>query len=164
MDKDGDQSIAAATQSVLVKIPVQIEIKPGDSDPSLNLASNGRIAVALFTTSEFDAHSVNVSTVVFAGATAVHWSYEDVDRDGDLDLLMHFETQETNLRAIYTDLLMDDANLDGILDSTRQRADVSLTGKSTDDLTLEGSDQLNLFLSGKKLRELLDQLHDEGLL
>jgi len=163
VDKDGGQS-PAATHSILVKIPVQIEVKPGDSDPALNLGSNGLIAVAVFTTTEFDARTINPGTVLFAGAQAVQWSYEDVDLDGDLDLVMHFETQKTNLQAVYTDLLLADFGLDDVLDSTRQAATVTLTGKTTDGLTLEGSDELNLFLSGKKLRELLDRLHADGSL
>jgi hypothetical protein len=163
VDKDGGESVPA-THTILVKIPVQIDIKPGDTDPSLNLASNGRIAVAVYTTAEFDARTIDASTVVFAGAHAVKWSYEDLDSDGDLDLVLHFETQKTNLQAVYTDLLLADFGLDDVLDSTRQEAAVTLTGETTDGLMLEGSDELNLFLSGKKLRDLLDKLHAQGML
>ncbi|MHB8900342.1 MAG: LamG-like jellyroll fold domain-containing protein [Thermoguttaceae bacterium] len=143
---------------------VRIDVKPGDSDPSLNLASNGKIAVVLFGTSQFDARSVNTSSVVFAGASAVKTSFEDVDHDGNLDAVLHFETQQTNLQALYVDLLLDDANADGVLDSTRQLAEVTLNGQTTDNLSFLGADQLNLFLAGKQLRTLLDQLYAEGLL
>ena len=153
-----------ATHDILVKIPVQIEIKPGSDDPSVNIGSNGLIAVAMFSTSEFNVETVNLDTVIFAGATVANSVYEDFDADGDLDLIMHFYTQETNLDEIYQDLLLNDLDLDGILDSTQQTALITLRCETNDGSTVEGSDELNLFLSGKKLRELLDQLFAEEVL
>jgi hypothetical protein len=35
--------------------------------------------------------------VEFAGAAPERWTSEDVDGDGDLDLLFHFETEKLNL-------------------------------------------------------------------
>ena len=86
----------------------QIDVKPGSDPNSINLASNGVIAVAIFTTDDFDASQVDASTVVFAGANAVHSALEDVDGDGDLDMILHFRVQETNLADIYAQLLADD--------------------------------------------------------
>ena len=54
-------------------LSVEIDVKPGSDPNSINLASNGVIAVAIFTTADFDASLVNASTVVFAEASAVHW-------------------------------------------------------------------------------------------
>ena len=121
------------------------------------MTSNGEIAVAIFTTADFDAAQVDVSTVFF-GAMAVKSALEDVDGDGDLDMVLHFLTQDTNLADIYAQLLLDDADADGVLDSTRQTVEVALTGETLDDQLFEGSDELNLFLSGKALRDLLDEL------
>ncbi|MBI3469638.1 MAG: hypothetical protein HY000_42100, partial [Planctomycetes bacterium] len=42
--------------------------------------------------------------------------------------------------------------------STRQTAEVAVTGQTLDDVLFSGSDQINLFLSGRALRELLDDL------
>ena len=139
---------------------VRIDVKPD----SVNLASNGKIAVTIFTTADFDAAQVDVDSVAFAGAHAVSSSLEDVDHDGDLDRVLLFNTQDTDLRQVYQDLLADDADADGVLDSTRQVARVHLTGETLADEAFEGYDYLSLFLSGKSLRDLLDQMHRDGLL
>ena len=82
---------------------------------------------------------------------------EDVDGDGDLDMVLHFRVQDTNLLAIYEQLLFDDLE-DRVLDWSHQQAEVSLTGQTVDDVVFEGFDQLDLFLSGKALRSLLAEL------
>ena len=82
---------------------------------------------------------------------------EDVDRDGDLDLVLHFDLQETNLVEVYSQMLLDDVDDDGILDSTRQEATESLTGETTDGTQFLGSGEVDLFFSGRALRDLLDQ-------
>ena len=74
---------------------------------SVNLASNGVITVALVTTATFDAALVDVGSVVFAGAHVHQSALEDVDGDGDLDRVLHFRTQDTNLRALYEQLLAE---------------------------------------------------------
>ena len=74
-----------------------IDIKPGSYPNSINLASRGMIAVAVLTTDSFDATTVDPVTVTFADAIPVRWSTEDVDGDGDLDLVFQFKTQELNL-------------------------------------------------------------------
>jgi hypothetical protein len=49
------------------------------------------------TTNSFDAGIVDPDTVLFASATPVRWTLEDVDGGGDLDLLFHFKMQELSL-------------------------------------------------------------------
>jgi hypothetical protein len=77
-----------------------------------------------------------------------------------LDLVLHFRTQETYLDEVYAQLVEDDVNADGILDSKQQRAEASLFGKTLSGDALVGSDEVNLFLSGTQLRDLLDELFD----
>ena len=144
-------------------LSVEIDIKPGSDLNPVNLASNGVIAVAIFTTADFDASLVNASTVVFAEASAVHGALEDVDGDGDLDMVLHFRVQDTNLADWYARLLAEDIE-DGVLDSNHQTASVSLTGKTATDEYFAGFDDVDLFLSGKNLRDFLKELAAAGLI
>ena len=74
-----------------------IDIKPGNEQNNINLKSNGVVPVAILTTDNFDAVTVDPATAQFAGATPERWKLEDVDDDGDNDMLFHFRTQELNL-------------------------------------------------------------------
>ena len=89
---------------------------------------------------------------------------EDVDGDGDLDMILHFQVQDTNLADIYAALLADDIDADGILDTNRQTTAVSLFGETLGGEEIVGTDEVDLFFSGKALRELLDELTLAGVL
>src|SRR5262249_17883679 len=116
------------------------------------------INVAVFSSATFDATTVDVASVLFAGASAYKWSLQDVNRDGKLDLVLQFRIDSTDLRERYGALLLADAS-DGKLDSTRQQAKLLLTGSPQDGLSGEGLDAATLFESGKDLRELLAALN-----
>ncbi len=76
--------------------------------------------------------------------------------------MLHFRTQDTNLRALYEQILADDLDGDGVLDLTHQEFALSLTGQTVDEVYFEGFDGLDLFLSGKSLRDLLLDLAAAG--
>lgn len=93
---------------------VEIDIKPGSDPNSINCNNpNETISVAILSTSvasgdglDFDATTVNHTTVMFEGASETHTDKktgeprrheEDVDEDGDTDLLLHFRLGDTNL-------------------------------------------------------------------
>jgi hypothetical protein len=102
LDTNGDYSlvISGVTLSVL---QVNIEIKPGSGDRApVNPRSKGNIPVALLSSGEFNALEVNMKSLSF-GATGDEKSLtrcgkdgEDVNSDGRLDLVCHFENQLTN--------------------------------------------------------------------
>lgn len=66
---------------------------------------NGVIPVQILSTDTFDATQVDHNSVMFAGAMETHTSKsgekkrheEDVDNDGDMDLVLHFRSNEVNI-------------------------------------------------------------------
>jgi hypothetical protein len=133
---------------------VAINIAP----ESLNLDSSGLLTFFIYGAADISAAQIDVSTVRFDGAAATHSSLLDANHDGLLDLQLKFRRQDTALLELYGELLIADRDADGILDTTRQVAGIEVTGKTADNRLFAGSDNLTLFLSGRKLRDLLDSL------
>jgi hypothetical protein len=111
-------------------LKISLDIKPGGFPNSINPSSRGNIPVAILTTDAtdntgpFDATTVDPGTVRLgpAGAGAARYSLEDVDGDGDIDLLLHFNTQDTGIQC-------------GDLSAT-------LTGKTFDGREIQGTDAI----------------------
>ncbi|MHC4438361.1 MAG: hypothetical protein ACYS3S_13455 [Planctomycetota bacterium] len=78
-------------------IEVQIDIKPGNEQNNINLNSKGVVPVAVLTTDDFDAATVDPATALLAGAAPERWKLEDIDGDGDDDVIFHFRMQELDL-------------------------------------------------------------------
>ncbi len=105
---------------------LEIDIKPGSDPNAVNPRDRGVIPVAILTTEDFDAATVSPSTVRFGPdeASMIHRSghLKDVDADGDLDLVLHFRTQETGIACGDTE--------------------ATLTGETFDGQPLQGSDSI----------------------
>lgn len=83
---------------------IGIDIKPGNSSNSINLGSKGTIPVAIFCTVDFDATTVDPTTVTLAdpevkvrGQGTSMASEEDVNGDGLRDLVVHVQTEGLDL-------------------------------------------------------------------
>jgi len=119
------RDLASAEIYFASALSVSIDIAPGSDMNSVN-CSNGRgvIPVAILSTVAFDATSVDHSTVTFEGASETHVDKatglgrrheEDVDQDGDLDLVFHFRYTETSLTCSSTNATLMGATFDGRL-------------------------------------------------
>jgi hypothetical protein len=94
---------------------VDIDIKPGGSPNSINLRSRGKVPVAILSSDTFDAASVDPASVFFAGAPALSTGigFEDVNGDGRLDLILHFNTGSLNLVQSSTEACITGLTFEG---------------------------------------------------
>ena len=104
---NGDADAFVAKLSAVAVVSVHIDIKPGSAQNPINLRSHGLIPVAILSTPTFDARTVVATSVCFGDAgnasqrdcTEAHGKRHvaDVNGDGRLDLLFHFEVKETGI-------------------------------------------------------------------
>lgn len=98
-------------------ILVEVHIKPGSDFNSINPNSEGVIPVAILTTEDFDATTIDPLSVEFGPneTMGAHGKghIEDVDEDGDLDLILHFKTQETGIQCGDTEAILTGETFSG---------------------------------------------------
>ena len=103
---------------------ISIDIKPCADLNSINLKSKGKIPVAVLTTDDYDVLEIDPVTIEFAGANPLKWAFEDVDYDGDIDLILHFNTQELTL--------------------TEGDTEATLIGETVAGVPIEGTDSIKI--------------------
>lgn len=99
---------------------VSIDIKPGSETNPINPKSRGNVPVAIFGTSDFDVAAIDLSTVTLAGAPVklkkkgvLMTSFEDVNNDGIVDLMVHFETAALQLSTMDTEAVLEGETFNG---------------------------------------------------
>ncbi|MCH8275495.1 MAG: PD40 domain-containing protein [Armatimonadetes bacterium] len=106
----------------VLEIEVVIDIKPGSFPNSINLGSNGTVAVAIFSTETFDATEIDPVTVTLAGSSVrlrgrgmPQASFEDINGDGLLDLVVHVVTDALELTGEDVEAILEGRLYDGTL-------------------------------------------------
>ncbi|MFM8251954.1 MAG: hypothetical protein ACKOBW_10205 [Planctomycetota bacterium] len=142
---------------------VRMDIMPSNGlTPTIRINSLGITTITIYGSRIIDAKSIDSSSLRFEGARSIGVSYQDIDQDGRLDAVYKFKTKNLNLLPIYGARLaiadtIDDKKLDpGV--STKQRATLSLSGRTTAGKDFTGSASADIFLSGMALRKFLKSL------
>ena len=80
---------------------MSIDIEPKKDGQIRNPTGGGQVKVAILTTAEFDATTVDASTLAFgpSNAAPTRIQTKDVDKDGDLDFLAVFNKTDTGIRC-----------------------------------------------------------------
>lgn len=117
-------TLPAEAPAILVStaLSVTIDIKPGSYPNSINLSSAGVIPVAIFSTSTFDARTIDPDTLFLAGASVgmmgksgkLLCNVQDVNGDGLPDLVCQFETAQLLLQPGDTVAVLVGKTLSGV--------------------------------------------------
>jgi hypothetical protein len=101
----GDYKLLISGVSPAVK-QISIEVKPGSRElATLNPKSKGKIPVALLSDTSFNAMDINQATLTFGGKgneaslSKCNPSGQDVNGDGLLDLICHFDNQAAKFNS-----------------------------------------------------------------
>jgi PKD repeat protein len=129
-----DTDTADATIEVAHYAPV--DVKPGSDDNPVNPKARGVLPVAILNTDDFDPTAVVVESLRLSategdsGASPAHGGhFEDVDGDGDDDLVVHFSSAGLGLDSETSTLYLRGEMVDGL----------SLVGSG--DVTVVGTDK-----------------------
>ena len=104
---------------------VKIDVRPGSRHNIIHLGSWGFLPVAVLSTPDFDATSIDPETVVFAGAEPVYSVRARVNRDRKADMLFFFWKRH-------------------LKDLNESSTEATLTGQTTEDLSISGTDTVTI--------------------
>jgi photosystem II stability/assembly factor-like uncharacterized protein len=112
--------VSRTTETTFLVKTVAIDIKPGTYPNTINLGSGGTVLVAILSSETFDATTVDPLTVTLAGANVrlkgkgtPMSSFEDINKDGRLDLLVHVETEALELTDTSTEAVLEGKTFSG---------------------------------------------------
>jgi beta-lactamase class A len=129
LDPDPSDNTVEAEREVDCMVPVQLNIRPGNQFNWINPTSSEMIPVAVLTTEAgeyglpvaFDATTIDPASTRFGtaavltagGGSVAHQSFlrdsfemDDLTRDGDVDLVLHFRIVDTGAGSDTTELLV----------------------------------------------------------
>ena len=96
---------------------VTIDVKPGDRPTTIAPKREGMIPVAILTSATFDATRVDPATVRVGAsgteAAVFRSAAEDVDKDGDTDLMLLIRVQQMGLECTDTAVSLKGRTRDG---------------------------------------------------
>jgi len=102
-------------------LTVRIDVKPGSDPNSISLSSAGVVPVAVLSSSDFDASTIDPETITLAGARVKMvgksnrflCSQEDVNLDGLLDLVCQIETVQFMIEPGDSMVVLEGQTFDG---------------------------------------------------
>lgn len=117
----GGPAFSVSPAAITTVLHMSIAIKPGTPPPvPLNLEGHGTIPVAILSSATFDARTVDPSTVTLAGAPVkrkpngtLMWSFEDVNGDGFIDMVVHVAASDLQLTETDTEAKLEGKTVDG---------------------------------------------------
>jgi len=115
-----DGGVMRTVETTFLVKTVAIDIKPGAYPNTINLGSGGTVPVAILSSETFDATTVDPLTVTLSGANVrlkgkgtPMSSFEDINKDGRLDLLVHVETEALELTDTSTEAVLEGKTFSG---------------------------------------------------
>jgi hypothetical protein len=103
---------------------VEVDIGGGGDDGSpINLKSRGNVPVAIYSSAEFDATTIDPMSLTFAGTgirfvaseTQPQFALSDLNGDGLLDMMAHFDIQALELSEGDVEGVLEGMTYDGVL-------------------------------------------------
>ena len=101
-------------------LEIMLDVKPGSEDNPVNLKSNGKLPVVIYGSEALDVLDVDVASLALAGVlpapkghSGKTASFDDVDGDGFLDIVLHFDVQALGIVPGMTELTLAGLLADG---------------------------------------------------
>ena len=101
-----------------LQLSVALVVRPGSAENPVNPKSHGIIQVAILGTNGFDASTIDQASLRFGLGQALaegNGHLVDLNGDGQLDLVLHFRTQDSGVQCSDTSVSITGQTLNGIL-------------------------------------------------